>query len=46
MYVWDVAMEKGTPLRRVGGGGISLVTWSPNSMKVFAATTNIVFRYD
>lgn len=44
MYVWDVALEKGVPLRRVGGGGISLVTWSPNSMKVFAATTNIVFR--
>uniref|UniRef100_A0A1B6C7V6 Aladin seven-bladed propeller domain-containing protein n=2 Tax=Clastoptera arizonana TaxID=38151 RepID=A0A1B6C7V6_9HEMI len=44
MYVWDVALEVPVPLRRVLGRGISFVTYSPNSLKVFAATTNIVFR--
>ena len=44
MYVWDVAMEKFVSLKRVGGGGVSLVTWSPDSFKVFAATTGIIFR--
>ncbi|KAJ9587941.1 hypothetical protein L9F63_018616 [Diploptera punctata] len=44
MYVWDVALEKFVPLRRVGGGGVSLVTWSPDGSKVFAATTGIIFR--
>ncbi|GFG30807.1 hypothetical protein Cfor_04300 [Coptotermes formosanus] len=44
MYVWDVAMEKFVALRRVGGGGLSLVTWSPDGSKVFAATTGIIFR--
>jgi len=44
IYVWDVAMEKFVALRRVGGGGLSLVTWSPDGSKVFAATTGIIFR--
>ncbi|XP_069684617.1 aladin-like isoform X2 [Periplaneta americana] len=44
MYVWDVAMECFVALRRVGGGGVSLVTWSPDGSKVFAATTGIIFR--
>jgi len=44
MYVWDVAMENFVALRRVGGGGLSLVTWSPDGSKVFAATTGIIFR--
>lgn len=44
MYVWDVEMENFVALRRVRGGGISLVTWSPDGSKVFAATTGIIFR--
>ncbi|PSN51777.1 Aladin [Blattella germanica] len=44
MYVWDVALEKFVLLRRVGGGGVSLVTWSPDGSKVIAATTSIIFR--
>jgi aladin len=44
MYVWDVAMENFVALRRMGGGGLSLVTWSPDGSKVFAATIGIIFR--
>lgn len=44
MYVWAPGLSKSVPLRRVGGGGISHVAWSPDSLKVFAATTNTVFR--
>jgi hypothetical protein len=44
MYVWDVVMDKSVTLKRVGGGGVSLVTWSPDGSKVFAATTGIIFR--
>ncbi|XP_054269684.1 aladin-like [Macrosteles quadrilineatus] len=44
MYVWAVGLDNAVPLKRVGGGGISLVSWSPDSLKLFAATTNMVFR--
>ncbi|KAG8241951.1 hypothetical protein J6590_075528 [Homalodisca vitripennis] len=44
MYVWAVGLDKAVPLKRVGGGGISFVSWSPDSLKLFAATTNLVFR--
>ncbi|XP_075238272.1 aladin-like isoform X2 [Lycorma delicatula] len=44
MYVWEVSTEKAVALKCVGGGGISLVTWSPDNTKVFAAMNRIVFR--
>lgn len=44
MYVWAVGIDNAVPLKRVGGGGISFLTWSSDSLKVFAATTNLVFR--
>lgn len=44
MYLWDVSMEKYVPLKRVGGGGVSFVTWSPDSTKVFTATGGLIFR--
>ncbi|XP_070565032.1 aladin-like [Ptychodera flava] len=44
MMVWNVAMETCVALRRIGGGGVSLLRWSPNSFKVFAAAPCSVFR--
>lgn len=44
MYVWQVSTERAVPLQCVGGGGISLVSYSPDCLKVFAATNRIVFR--
>jgi aladin len=38
-------METGIPLRRVGGGGVSLLKWSPDGSKVFSATPSHLFRY-
>lgn len=44
MYVWEVSTERATCLKRIGGGGITLVTWAPDNRKVFAATSRLVFR--
>ncbi|KAL0274599.1 UNVERIFIED_CONTAM: hypothetical protein PYX00_002694 [Menopon gallinae] len=44
MYLWDVAMERNVALKRVGGGGVCLVTWSPDSSKLFASTAGVIFR--
>lgn len=44
IMAWDVAMETGIPLRRVGGGGVSLLKWSPDGSKVFSATPSHLFR--
>lgn len=44
IMAWDVAMEICTPLRRVGGGGVSLLKWSPDGSKVFSATPSHLFR--
>ncbi|XP_071158564.1 aladin-like [Mytilus edulis] len=44
IMAWDVAMETCTPLRRVGGGGVSLLKWSPDGSKVFSATPSHLFR--
>lgn len=45
MYLWDVSMEQQVALKRVGGGGVCLLTWSPDSSKLFAATAGVIFRY-
>ncbi|KAL5007306.1 hypothetical protein ScPMuIL_016112 [Solemya velum] len=44
MMAWDVSMERCVPLRRMGGGGVSLVAFSPDCSKVFAATPSHIFR--
>ena len=37
-------MESCVQLRRFGGGGVSMVGWSPDGSKVFAATPSNLFR--
>nr|CAD7593596.1 unnamed protein product [Timema genevievae] len=44
MYVWDVELEEFSPVRRVDGGGVNVVSWSPCSTKLFSATTGTTFR--
>ncbi|XP_033762982.1 LOW QUALITY PROTEIN: aladin-like [Pecten maximus] len=44
ILAWDVPMETCIPLRRGGGGGVSMVSWSPDGSKVFTATPSNVFR--
>lgn len=44
IIVWDVAKEEGIPLKCVGGGGITFIRWSPDSSKLFAATSSSTFR--
>ncbi|XP_074647828.1 aladin-like isoform X2 [Tubulanus polymorphus] len=44
MMVWDVATEVCIPLRRYGGGGVSLLRWSPDGSKLLSATPSTIFR--
>ncbi|XP_043939843.1 aladin isoform X2 [Protopterus annectens] len=44
MLVWDVSTENCIPLQRVGGGGVTFLSWSPDGSKVVAATPSPVFR--
>ncbi|PVD30371.1 hypothetical protein C0Q70_09636 [Pomacea canaliculata] len=44
IMVWSVPTEACTPLRRFGGGGISLLSWSPDGSKVLSATLSSMFR--
>ncbi|XP_022099900.1 aladin-like isoform X2 [Acanthaster planci] len=44
MRVWDVARETCVALRRNGGGGVSLLRWSADNTKLFAATPSKMFR--
>ncbi|XP_038044503.1 aladin-like isoform X2 [Patiria miniata] len=44
MQVWDVARESCVALRRSGGGGVSLLRWSADNTKLFAATPSKMFR--
>ncbi len=43
--MWDVATERATPLRRVGGGGNCLLRWSPDGSKLFSGCPSAIFRY-
>ncbi|XP_046847246.1 aladin-like isoform X2 [Xenia sp. Carnegie-2017] len=43
MIVWDVAMDCGTALHRIGGS-ISQVMWSPCDTKVFVSTESSLIR--
>lgn len=42
--VWDVASESCVPLQRVGGGGVSFLSWSPDGSHVLASTPAALFR--
>ncbi|KAG1665309.1 Aladin [Nymphon striatum] len=42
--LWCVSSEEHVALRRMGGGGVSLVKWSPNGNNVFASTPAPLFR--
>ena len=42
--VWDVAKGAAVSLRRWGGGGVSLVKFSPEGSKLFAGCPS-TFRY-
>ncbi|KAK3923787.1 Aladin [Frankliniella fusca] len=44
MYIWDIDLQESVPLRRVGGGGVHLLSWSPDVHKLLAATTSVTFR--
>ncbi|KAG2467939.1 AAAS protein, partial [Polypterus senegalus] len=42
--VWDVANESCIPLQRVGGGGVTFLSWAPNGSRLLAATPSSLFR--
>ena len=44
MLIWSVASEQCLPVKRVSGGGISLLRWSADGGKLFAATPGRTFR--
>ncbi|ESP00171.1 hypothetical protein LOTGIDRAFT_173406 [Lottia gigantea] len=44
IMVWSVAMENCVSLRRAGGGGVSLLKFSPDGTRVLAATPMPIFR--
>ncbi|KAM8829390.1 aladin isoform 2-T2 [Synchiropus picturatus] len=44
MMVWDVAAENCVPLQRVGGGGVTFLSWSPDDGHVLASTPSALFR--
>ena len=44
MILWNPSSETMTPLRRVGGGGVSLALWAGPRGRVLAATPTTVFR--
>lgn len=45
LQVWDVAAESCVPLQRVGGGGVTYLSWSPDGSRLLAATPSALFRY-
>lgn len=44
LCVWSVQSEMCDTLRRVGGGGVSLVRWSGDMARLFCATPGSTFR--
>lgn len=40
-----MAAENCVPLQRVGGGGVTHVSWSPDGSRLLAATPSALFRY-
>lgn len=43
--VWDVASESCVPLQRVGGGGVSFLSWSLDGSHILASTPSTLFRW-
>lgn len=46
LQVWDVASESCVPLQRVGGGGVTFLSWSPDGSHVLASTPSALFRQE
>lgn len=44
MMVWDVASESCVALQRVGGGGVSFLSWSLDGSHILASTPSALFR--
>jgi len=44
LLIWSAARGECSPLRRVGGGGVTLVHWSQDSSRLFTATPGGIFR--
>ncbi|KAH9370643.1 hypothetical protein HPB48_008745 [Haemaphysalis longicornis] len=42
--IWNVSMEECVPLTRLAGGGVSLLRWSPQGSRLFAASPKSVLR--
>lgn len=40
-----MAAESCVPLQRVGGGGVTYLSWSPDGSRLLAATPSALFRY-
>ena len=44
LITWDIPMGVATRIRRSGGGGVTMVTWSPDGQRVFAGCASSMFR--
>lgn len=44
LLIWNVSTEECVPLRRLGGGGVALLRWSPDGSRLLAATPASLFR--
>jgi aladin len=44
LLIWSPARQAVEQLQRVGGGGVSLVSWAPNWLRLFSATPGRTFR--
>jgi len=44
LVIWSPNSESCEPLKRIGGGGVSLVRWSGNMSRLFCATPGSTFR--
>ncbi|KAK7109526.1 aladin-like [Littorina saxatilis] len=44
IMAWNVPSESCTPLRYIGGGGFTLLAWSPDGDRVMAAAPSTIFR--
>uniref|UniRef100_A0A0V0GAL8 Putative aladin n=1 Tax=Triatoma dimidiata TaxID=72491 RepID=A0A0V0GAL8_TRIDM len=44
MLAWEVDTKRSVVLKRVGGGGVSFLSWSPDGSKLLAATNTKLLR--
>ena len=45
MKLWDIPLATHTDIVRHKGGGVTIVKWSHDGARVFAATPTPMFRY-